>query len=581
MGLKGHCFEEMTNQQYLLSGFAGQTYHESDISSKLNRNHRAFLRIDYRPDSKNRIMFRPNLSFQNNDSESKLSGETFKYLDPLNSTINDYYSQSKGYNISSDLLYMHAFEKTGRSISLNISGSLNNRDGETSLYAISDYYALESMETDSIDQISNNITEGSSISGRIMYTEPLSEFSVLQFNYDYSVRSNDADQTTFNLDPMNSVYELIDTLLSSKFLNTNYSQGIGTGYRYRKESMMFMASVNYRRTNLLSNEEFPISSEDEYDFHSILPMLMLNLELGSNRNLRFMLRTRSDVPSISQLQTVVDNSNPLQLSTGNPSLEPDVSNSFTLRYSSANIEKSSMFYAGFRANISRNEISNSSFIASGDTIINGISLANGSKLIIPVNLDGSWSMNLFSTYGIPVNPIKCNLNFTASVNLSKKPGLVNGETGHSLDRSGTVGYALVSNISSNIDFTISSNATYNNPISSFNTMLSEAYFYLFSRVKFKWILEKGWFLDTQFSHSLYNGLSEDYDQSFALWNIGAGKKIFRNQRGELSIKFYDALNQNTSISRTVSDSYISDMETNVIERYFLLSFRYDLRRMGF
>jgi len=40
---------------------------------------------------------------------------------------------------------------------------------------------------------------------------------------------------------------------------------------------------------------------------------------------------------------------------------------------------------------------------------------------------------------------------------------------------------------------------------------------------------------------------------------------------------FDLLNQNNSITRNTGSGYIEDLQTNVLQRYFLLNFTYNLR----
>jgi hypothetical protein len=328
-------------------------------------------------------------------------------------------------------------------------------------------------------------------------------------------------------------------------------------------------------------KEFPNPGNENYSFNSILPNAMLNWRGESGKNLRMMYRGTAEIPSISQLQEVLDNTNNLLLSKGNAELNQELSHSLIFRYSTANIDRASIFYAGARISVDQDHISNALYIPEKDTIIDGIKLEKGTQLKVPENFDGYYRGSLFLTYGIPVQIIKCNLNLNSSVSLSRNPGRINDETGYSIDQAVVIGVALVSNISDRLDFTLSSKTSYSVPVSSFNEALSENYLFQLSRLKIRWIMPLGFVFDTRLSHSFYKGLSEGYDQSFALLNISMGKKIFQNQRGEIAITVNDLLNENEAISRTITESYIEDSQKNVIERYFMVSFRYDLRRMRF
>ncbi|HTE07859.1 MAG TPA: outer membrane beta-barrel protein, partial [Flavitalea sp.] len=90
----------------------------------------------------------------------------------------------------------------------------------------------------------------------------------------------------------------------------------------------------------------------------------------------------------------------------------------------------------------------------------------------------------------------------------------------------------------------------------------------------------GWFIQTDINNQRYSGLTDGFNQSFWLWNVNAGKKILKNQKGELRLGVFDLLKQNRSISRTTTETYIEDLQTTVLQQYFMLTFSYRLRNFG-
>ena len=62
--------------------------------------------------------------------------------------------------------------------------------------------------------------------------------------------------------------------------------------------------------------------------------------------------------------------------------------------------------------------------------------------------------------------------------------------------------------------------------------------------------------------------------------MSLGKKIFANQRGEISLMVYDLLGQNANVNRNITETFIEDIQTNVLQRYFMLSISYNLRRFS-
>ncbi len=59
-----------------------------------------------------------------------------------------------------------------------------------------------------------------------------------------------------------------------------------------------------------------------------------------------------------------------------------------------------------------------------------------------------------------------------------------------------------------------------------------------------------------------------------------GKKFQKEQKGELKFSVFDLLKQNKSISRTVTETYVEDIQSQVLQRYFLLTFTYKLKNFG-
>jgi hypothetical protein len=96
--------------------------------------------------------------------------------------------------------------------------------------------------------------------------------------------------------------------------------------------------------------------------------------------------------------------------------------------------------------------------------------------------------------------------------------------------------------------------------------------------KFNWIFWKGIVFRNEMSNTLYEGLGEDLDQNIIIWNISLGKKLFENDRGEITLTVYDVLNKNKSIRRNVTETYIEDLRTRTLTRFLLLTFTYNLRQ---
>jgi hypothetical protein len=111
-----------------------------------------------------------------------------------------------------------------------------------------------------------------------------------------------------------------------------------------------------------------------------------------------------------------------------------------------------------------------------------------------------------------------------------------------------------------------------------NSALNNAYVVQVSKVKYDWILSNGFTFRTQFQHQQFFGLSASLDNTMLLWTAGIGKQLFKDKRGEIQLSLFDILNQNNSISQNFYDSYYQETNTNILTRYAMLSFSYNIRK---
>jgi hypothetical protein len=572
---------QLTTQDYFTTNETSSVYKESDNSESTNANHRFNFRFDYNIDSLNSLMIRPRLSFQQNNSSSAILGQSLEDNVLLSQSNNKNLSDIQALNFSNDMLLMHRFMHPGRTISLNVTAGVNTRGGNSKRFAENSYDLDNLPVWDSLDQQTDMPAGGYSITSRLAYTEPVGKNGQLQMNYGISGSWNGSDRRTFDFNNSTSHYDVLDTLLTNTFNNKYITHQLGPGYRYRKDKLMFTIGVNYEHAALHNSQEFPLHSLLNQTFNSIQPSAMLMYNISQSKNLRLFFRTNSNPPSIDQLQNVLDNSNPLQLSSGNPDLHQAYQQNLFLRYSSTNAQKTSTLFCMLGFSNVKDYITNSYFMATTDTIFPGdILVRQGTQFSQPVNMDGYWNFRLFTAYGFPLSIVKSNLNFNTSYIFTKTPGMINGTKSFSNNHALGLGLVLSSNISKNIDFTVSTNNNYNIARSSIQENLNNNYFSHLSNLTLNLIFWKGVLFQSNVSYQLYKGLSEGYNTEYLLWNLSVGKKLFKNQRGELKISVFDVLNQNKNVIRDVTELYTEDTQTNVLQRYAILTFTYNLRNFN-
>ena len=334
----------------------------------------------------------------------------------------------------------------------------------------------------------------------------------------------------------------------------------------------------FQNATLSGDQSFPRTFEVRKTFTNLLPNVQVNFRPTRQQNLRINYRASTNFPSVNQLQNVIDNSNPLQLTTGNPDLKQEYTHQFTARYNRTNPENARSLFFLVAGTLTQANITTTTYLAQRDTVLsNGVVLYTGSQLTRPTNLDGYRSFRSFLTYGLPVSKLKSNLNFNLGYAYTRLPGLVNNVLNLSNTSAFNGGLVLSSNVSETLDFTLSYAGTYNLVRNSIRPQLNSNYFFHAASARVNWLFGKGFLFNSDLTNTLYRGLGEGFDQNFLLWNVSFGKKFLKDRRGELKLTVFDVLNQNNSISRAVTETYVDDTQTQVLRQYAMVTFTYTFR----
>ncbi len=572
---------QFSNAQYFLVDTATQLYDEGNLSGSENFNNRINMRFEYKLDSANSFIFSPSVSFQNNDGDNSVDGVRYYTLNDLISrTAYSRNSDAKGFNANNNLLYRHSFPKKGRTLSVNLNLGLNKRGSDTYLNSVNEFFN-SSFLNDTIQQYTNLDVKGQNYGANISYTEPVGKKGQLQFNYAPNLNKNSSDQEVLQFDNSQHKYSIFDTTLSNRFDNRVTTNTAGINYRIGDKDGFFMIGLSYKNLNLYSEQVFPVATTVDKSFNNLLPNLMWRKKLNARENIRVFYRASTSAPSVNQLQNVIDNNNPLFITTGNPDLKQQYSNMLSVRYTFTNTGKGKSFIANIFMQQASDYLANATYIASSDSLIgNTIILPRGAQLTKPVNVNGYLSLRSFLTYATPIKAIKSNINLNGGFSWSKTPGMVNKVKSISDNFGYSGGVVLSSNVSQYVDFTLSYNASINNVKNTIQPQLNNNYVNQSAGIQVNLLSKTGWFMQNDVSNISYSGMSDGFNQSFWMWNAAVGKKFLKNQAGELKLSVYDLLKQNRSITRTVTDSYVEDVQSAVLTQYFMLTFSYRLRNFG-
>lgn len=568
---------KLTNREIILSETNRQYYEEDLINTVKNNNHRANARIEYDINPKHAIILTPSLNFQNNTTYIDRAGFNFNNnRDPLSSTLSTSDALTDGYNLSNNFVYRYKFDKQGRTLSTTVFTSWNKRDQFSELVAKNRDYIRDINDT--INQDTYGLSDGFNYRATLQFTEALSKKSLLTLSYQVGNNKTSSDQRTFSLVPEMGVM-VLDTALSNVFDNKFIVQRPSAGISYNLKNWSLNGNLDYQYAVQNNESMFPLEREFNRSFSNFLPGFNANfrdMQKGTSFRLRY--RTSTQEPSVNQLQNVINNQNPLQLTVGNPNLGQSFTHNIFVNYSKINLAKSKTFFTFLFLNYNEDFIGTSTFVAQRDTLVNGeVLLRSGGQISRPENLEGNFRSRLFVTYGTPIKKLKSQFNLNSSIAYNRTPGIINLQKNFNNNIDLSQGVTLTSNISKDLDFTVSTTGTYTIVNSTLQPTLDQNYYIQNSNIRLYYSPNKGrLFVSNIVNNSLYSGLSANLDQSVWLWNIEAGYRFLKDRKGELKMTVFDLLNQNNAIGRTITDVAIEDTFTFVLQRYAMLTFTYNI-----
>ena len=570
------------NRSYNSEFQADQRYTESVNSTADNYNHRFTGRVEYNFNPRTSVIITPNVRLQQRSNADYQLGETFVPSEGMLNSINNIASNDDlSYTIANNALFRQRFEKRGRTLSVNLRTNVNAQTGEQLQNTESIFFENDPNVNDRT-QITDQNTEinsgGYSISTDIQYTEPLNEKSQLQLSYNPGFDVSRSVRNAFEFDQDFKTYSMLSAELTNRFRNETITQRIGSGYRYNDQKYGFNVNLNYQFTSLNGSQTFPIEVSTNKQYHNFLPSANLRYNLSQRSNINFNYRTSLRTPSASQLQDVIDNTNPLQLSSGNPDLDQQYSHNWSVRSRLANVDAGTSLFGFLSLTLTQNFIGNNTFIAVTDTQIrDSIILGRGGRYTRPENIGDSWNIRSFVNYSMPFKAIKSNINFNGGATYAVQPTLNNGIKSEARNTGLNSGTSLSSNIGPNVDFNISYRANYNIVDNTSNLGIDNNYYTGNANFRFNLLPWGKLLLASDLSLTHYEGLSEDFEKSVIYWNASVGFKFLEQNAAEIKLTVFDILGQNNSINRMVDDTFVQDVRSNVITRFAFVTFSYNFR----
>lgn len=554
-------------QQTFLTDSDGQLTDDYTSQDDLNGNHALNLRFESELDSMSSVLIRGTYGYNSTESIVGYEGMTSTFTNLLLNTSNQQnFSEGDILRGDGSILYRRKFAKGGRNFSLNMSYGLNNQDiigNNTSSNLFYDRMDGTLSDEQIFDQQTDQLNENNSYSARLTYTEPLGKRRYLEFNYEHSKNQTDLDRAVYDVETGDRIY------------NQALSNLYRTGYTYNNAGMNFVINrPSYNLTlgatvqnSVLDGELLLADTKINQNLTNLLPKLNYRYNFTTTKNLTLDYSTNVIEPSVQQLQPFQDVSDPLRIYEGNPELRPEFRHNIRTRFFSFNPGTFTNFFGNLTFTYSANKIRNNQIIE-----------ADGRRITRPENVDFEYSTRLFLNYGSRLNRWQLRYNIGPNVSYSRGVAFVNGLENDTRNVTTGVRLRLDNQQKEKLDIGVGGNFSYTTAQFSIaesqnQDFINHSYFAELTVFLIKDKLNIGSELD----YSIYNGLSDDFNQQIPIWKAELSLFMLKNSRGQLKFGVYDILNQNRGVSRINQLNYIIDREVNALGRYFLTTFTYSLK----
>ena len=596
-----------------LSSFGNSIKQNFSRSNQWN----AQMRLEWQPDSMTNIMFRPNARYNSNDGENSSESVTFNenqnpydyVTDPLfelskligggivkNFNVQDGISYSDSKNVGGMLQFNRRLNNSGRNITVQLNG--NWSEGTSKSMSNNYVYLFTTPDTTVTNRYSLTPEDNWSYSARITYSEPIMRQVYLQFSYRYNYSYTKSDRKTFSLtdvdytdiipmyrnwdaylgrltNPLDS-YE--DTKLSRMSEYKNYNHTAEVMLRIVRKAYNFNVGFQVlpQKSHFIQDYQ-GVHADTTRTVTNITPTLDFRWKKSATGQLRFTYRGRTQQPSMSDLLDIVDDSNPLRITRGNPGLKPSFTQNFQLFYNDyfQKHQRAVMTFVNFST--TSNSVANKSTYNS----------ETGGTITRPENVNGNWNGNLGFMFNTAVDSA-AYFNVNTFTNLSYNHN---------------VGYVSINNVSDSQESVTNSLGINERLAASYRNdwleiELNGSLNYTRSRSE----LQPNNDLDTwQFSYggmvgitcpwgtSLTTNMNMQSRRGYAdnsmntnelIWNAQLSQSFLRGNALTISLQLYDILHQQSTFSRTITAMSRNDTEYNAITSYAMLHVIYRLNIFG-
>lgn len=543
----------------------------NDATSSSDR-HRFSMKLDIPLDSTAKLQIIPNFGFSGSTSENASVFSSYLQANQQNinkgNSLNTNHNQTPGFGAR--IAFNKQLKKKGRSYYVNLNGNFSNStlDGmNMSNITINDNGV---PTTTILDQLIDQSGDVNNYSFNFDYSEPIAKKMILSASYSYAKREDVIDRMVYDFNTGTTRYDLLNGDLSRNLQNFNESHGVGLRYNYMPNDKLNLTLNTTQRYVELTGNNLMNNRNVNTNFVLFQPNFYFSYKMTKTSNLSVNGSRYMSTPIISQLQPLTDNSNPLQITTGNPLLKPSAENYFSVSYNKFN--PSTGFNVNFNLSYTNNE----------DRITNNTVLdpKTGIQTTFYDNIDGNNNFNARLGGSFKIKSLGLTFSPSVSVNSSKNVSFLNREKVSSSAISYSIGTLVTYMIGADLQFTNRINANIREVSYNYNNLPNANFTSVFNNLSLNASLpyELRFTLNSNVVYNANVGIGAN-NNTIHTANVSF-EKMFMKKALSLKATVSDVFNNSRNSSRFASDAYILESVNLGMRRYFLLALTYRLKKFG-
>ena len=471
------------------------------------------------------------------------------------------------------LLYTKKFKKVGRTLSWSVSEAYNRNQTHGYLNSEIDFYNLKAPldSPQFINQLKTTNTISSVLNSNITYSEPIVKKWAVLFNYGLATNNNTTDRLSFD-ESTPGLYNILDNTYSNNYKFNQLTNQVGAIFNYKNNKAIFNFGTKASAVNYKQVDEFT-GTVLERSFINWAPQAMYQYNFSQQKTFRLNYNGNTTQPTIDQIQPVLVNTDPLNITIGNPNLKPSFTNRFTLFYNSYQVISGQQFYV-------RADYSNTS-----NAIVNNTTTdyATGVNTTQYINLNDKtpYRYSLYTSLNKKmkaIDDISAGVYFNTSANVSYS--YINNVLDNSNSHTYSGGLSFQKYVQKKYDFYINGGPSYTFSGMSLQPQSNNNAAGFTANGNFDLYLPLNFGAGSSVRYT-YNAQTQTFSAEYrTIWNAYIYKTFLKDDKLKISLSANDLLNQNTNFSRAITGNTSTQTNTTGIRRFFMLSATWDFTKFG-